>query len=244
MKKFYFILSVILFSAFLNASAWIDIESGAVFTAYNDVQIPSDNGTKFSLKDDITPKTRPFYRIQLGYRFNERHNLFALYAPLTVKSSSRISRDISFQGTTFTEGSVIDATFRFDSYRLTYTYTFYRTDSLLFSAGITGKIRDAEIKLSDAEKSASRKNTGFVPLIHVNIEWFPKNNISLMIDGDGLVAPQGRAEDFLFAFKYYINNNIDIRAGYRFLEGGSDGGGDMYTFSMFNYIITGVQYRF
>ncbi len=244
MKIIYLILSVIFYSAFLNASAWIDIESGAVFTAYNDVQIPSGKGTKFSLKDDITPKTRPFYRIQFGYRFYERHNLFALYAPLTVKSSSRISKDISFHGTTFPKGSDVDATFRFDSYRLTYTYTFYHTDSLLFSVGITGKIRDAEIKLSDAEKSASRKNTGFVPLIHVNIEWFPKKNISFMIDGDGLVAPQGRAEDFLFAFKYYIDSNIDIRAGYRFLEGGSDGGGDVYTFSMFNYIITGVQYRF
>lgn len=244
MKKIYFILSVIFYSAFLNASAWIDLESGAVFTGYNDVQIPSGEGTKFSLKNDITPKTRPFYRIQFGYRFNERHNLFALYAPLTVKSSSRISKDISFQGKTFTEGSDVNATFRFDSYRLTYTYTFYRTDSFFFSAGITGKIRDAEIKLSDADKSASRKNTGFVPLIHVNIEWFPKKNISFMIDGDGLVAPQGRAEDFLFAFKYHFDNNIDIRAGYRFLEGGSDGGGDVYTFSMFNYIITGVQYSF
>jgi len=244
MKIIYLILSVIFYSAFLNASAWIDIESGAVFTAYNDVQIPSGKGTKFSLKDDITPKTRPFYRIQFGYRFYERHNLFALYAPLTVKSSSRISKDISFHGTTFPKGSDVDATFRFDSYRLTYTYTFYHTDSLLFSVGITGKIRDAEIKLSDAEKSASRKNTGFVPLIHVNIEWFPKKNISFMIDGDGLVAPQGRAEDFLFAFKYHFDNNIDIRAGYRFLEGGSDGGGDVYTFSMFNYIITGVQYSF
>lgn len=244
MKKICFTLSVIFYASFLNASAWIDIESGVVFTGYNDVQIPSGKGTKFSLKDDITPKTRPFYRIQFGYRFNERHNLFALYAPLTVKSSSRISKDISFQGTTFTAGSNVNATFRFDSYRLTYAYTFYRTDSLLFSAGITGKIRDAEIKLSDAEKSASRKNTGFVPLIHVNIEWFPINNISFMIDGDGLVAPQGRAEDFLFAFKYYIDSNIDIRAGYRFLEGGSDGGGDVYTFSMFNYITTGIQYRF
>lgn len=40
---------------------FIDTETGAVFTGYNDVAIPGDNGTRFSLSDDLnadTDKTR------------------------------------------------------------------------------------------------------------------------------------------------------------------------------------------
>jgi hypothetical protein len=243
MKKVLFIICFILYVLNVNAAPWIDIEGGAVFTGYNDVQIPSDTGTRFSLKNDITQKTEPFYRIQIGYRISERHDLFALYAPLTVEGKSRIDRTINFQGKTFTSGTEVSSKFRFDSYRLTYTYTFYASDSLILAAGITGKIRDAEITLSDSSGSVSRKNTGFVPLAHFSLEWFFINNFSFLIDGDGLAAPQGRAEDFLFAFNYYFDKQLNLKAGYRILEGGSDGGGDVYTFSMFHYIVYGAQYR-
>ena len=40
-------------AAALPVSFWIDAESGAAFTGYNDVQIPADTGTRFSLADDL-----------------------------------------------------------------------------------------------------------------------------------------------------------------------------------------------
>ena len=58
----------IFFSAFITfmllgwasstvAQALIDLESGFVFTGYNDVRIPGDQGTLFSLKDNLIPNT-------------------------------------------------------------------------------------------------------------------------------------------------------------------------------------------
>jgi hypothetical protein len=225
------------------ASPWIDVEGGSVFTGYNDVRVPNDTGTRFSLKDDISPDTALYYRLQAGYRFGERHNIFALYAPLTVKGESRIARDIRYQGKTFTAGSVVSSEYRFDSYRLSYVYTFFKNDVFMFAAGVTGKIRDAEITLSDSTGKASKRNTGFVPLVHLTAEMLISEKCALMIDGDGLAAPQGRAEDFIFSFNYYFDDNLMLRAGYRILEGGSDGGGKVYTFAMFHYAAAGVQYR-
>jgi len=36
---------------------WLDLETGAAFTGYNDVQIPADTGTAFSLAEDLDPRT-------------------------------------------------------------------------------------------------------------------------------------------------------------------------------------------
>ena len=91
--KLLFRSSIILFftvflSATSNAQAILDLETGAVFTGYNDVQIPGDLGTRFSLKDQLTPDTEFFYRLRLGYTIKSRHTL-SLYTPL-LKRSQRV----------------------------------------------------------------------------------------------------------------------------------------------------------
>lgn len=42
----------------------------------------------------------------------------------------------------------------------------------------------------------------------------------------------------------FAHPDLDLRIGYRLLEGGSDGGGLIYTFSMFLYLGAGVQWGF
>jgi hypothetical protein len=37
---------------------------------------------------------------------------------------------------------------------------------------------------------------------------------------------------------------MELRLGYRILEGGSDGGGSVYTFSMFHYATMGIRWKF
>ena len=51
-----FILSLNVFS--LNGQASFDIETGALSTGYNNVRIPGDQGTLFSLKNDLISKIR------------------------------------------------------------------------------------------------------------------------------------------------------------------------------------------
>lgn len=226
-------------------SFWIDAESGAVFTGYNNVQIPADSGTRFSLADDLEPDPVWFYRLQAGLDMG-RHSAFVLYAPLLVESTGTSTENINFYGETFTAGNDLTGTYKFNSYRFTYAYSFVQRPRFLFAAGLTGKIRDAYIKLEDNAGGTSSKRTdlGFVPLIHLKLQWFATPQFSLLLEGDGLAAPQGRAEDFLLAGVYSPRPDMELRLGYRILEGGSDGGGSVYTFSMFHYATAGIRWIF
>lgn len=45
---------------------WLDLETGAAFTGYNDVRIPADDGTAFSLADNLSPQPVWYYRLLEG----------------------------------------------------------------------------------------------------------------------------------------------------------------------------------
>ena len=222
---------------------WIDGESGAVFTGYNDVQIPDDTGTRFSLSQDLSANPAWFYRLQAGADFG-RHSVSLLFAPLVVSSEGRLDEAVDFAGSSFPAGTELTGRFRFNSYRLTYAYTFYESSTLSLAAGLTGKIRDASISLEGGGEEAKRSNLGFVPLVHLKGHWRFRPAWGLLVEGDGLAAPQGRAEDFFAGLTWAAAPGLTARAGYRILEGGSAGGGSVYTFSLFHYVTAGLRYAF
>lgn len=91
-----------------KAQALLDFETGAVIIGYNEVRIPGDAGTFFSLKDDLTTKTDFFYRIRLNYTIKSRHTLSLLYAPLETKSEGSVPKDIVFEGVKFPANSQLE----------------------------------------------------------------------------------------------------------------------------------------
>lgn len=220
----------------------IDFETGFAFTGYNDVRIPGTTGTLFSLKDDLSPDAVFFVRARFSKYFGKKHFVSVLAAPLRIKSRGILDRDIFFEGILFESGDDVTADYRFDSYRFTYRYMFYDSGRLSAGAGITGKIRDAEIRLTDGFTTTSKKNTGFVPLVNFSIQYFLTDGFSLLLDGDALAAPQGRAEDIFAGAVYSVNPDIGLKAGYRILEGGADND-EVYSFALVNYISAGVFIR-
>ncbi|QEN03426.1 hypothetical protein EW093_01475 [Thiospirochaeta perfilievii] len=245
MKKNIIYLLVFVFIPFLiNAQAFVDVESGLAITGYNNVKIPAEGGTAFSLAAE-TPSGPVFVtRLRIGYTFKQHHTLSILAAPLTVEGNGTIDNNVIFQDKTFLSGSNLTSRYRFDSYRITYRWDFIKKDDLLAGIGITAKLRSADIALMDDTGYAHREDLGVVPLINFRTEWFFYDNFGILLDGDALVTPFGRAEDINLAVMYSSNNNVKYRIGYRLLEGGSDGGGNVYTFSMFHYITAGVTLSF
>ena len=154
MKIFFSSIVIIALTVFLNVSvtaqATIDVETGAVFTGYNDVQIPGDQGTRFSLKDDLTPETMLFYRIRLAHTIKLRHTFSLLYAPLETTSKGSVAKDIFFEGEVFSANTPLRSIYKFNSYRLTYRYDIVRKPRFEIGLGFTAKIRDASIALSSA----------------------------------------------------------------------------------------------
>ena len=80
-----------------------------------------------------------------------------------------------------------------------------------------------------------------MPIINFRLRWKIDEEFSLLVDGDALAAPQGRAADVLFAATYRLSDDFTIRAGYRILEGGADND-EVYNFSLFHYTSVGLSF--
>ena len=241
------VICILLLSFFLNTSlkaqVFIDFETGAVFTGYNDVRIPGDKGTSFSLKDNLIAKTKIFYRFRSGLTIKSRHTFSILYAPLETQSEGSVANNIFFEGVLFQANTQLNGTYKFNSYRLTYRYDILNKPKIVFGLGLTAKIRDAKIRISSPDLTAEKANVGFVPIINFRLWWKINDVVGVLLDGDALAAPQGRAEDILIAATYGVSDNIGIRAGYRILEGGADND-EVYNFALFHYATVGITYTF
>lgn len=240
---FLFLLLSVVRSQPANAQFAIDLESGLVATGYNDVRIPGNTGTFFSLKGDLTPDPNIFFRARVSYTIKSRHTLSLLYAPLKVISKGSIPENILFEGEEFPANTELTGKYVFNSYRLTYRYTIVDRPKLEFGLGFTAKIRDASISLESSELSSVKTNVGFVPIVNFRLLWKVDDKFGLLLDGDALAAPQGRAEDVLVAATYRVSENLGIRAGYRLLEGGADND-EVYNFALFHYASLGLSLSF
>ncbi len=216
------------------AQLQLDVETGAALSGYNKVRIPGEGGTFINFADALEPTPTAFYRLRLSYTINEKHTITALFAPLTIRYNGTFGQELQFFGTTFAAPQPLDVRYQFNSYRLTYRYNFPRTQHFRFGVGATAKIRDAEVEVNGVTKT----NVGFVPLINFRAEWFAKEKLSLVLRGDALVAPQGRAEDVLLAALFYPNRLVTLKLGYRILEGGADND-EVYNFSLIHYAVIG-----
>ncbi|MDZ7336624.1 MAG: hypothetical protein ONB33_14775 [candidate division KSB1 bacterium] len=241
--KFLFILVLQFWTATsLMAQFQIDFETGAVFSGYNDVRIPGDGGTLFSLSEELTIDPSVFFRARIFYDFNPKHHLGLLIAPLSLNSTGQLDRELVFQGKLFPANTPLDATYRFNSYRLIYRYDFLRKERLKLGVGFTAKIRDAEISVRGNGIEGKKTNVGFVPIVHFRLLWNFYDRFGLLLDGDALAAPQGRAEDVMAALSYQLSNRAHLKFGYRALEGGADND-IVYNFALLHYALIGLIFK-
>lgn len=235
--------STMLMAPTARANLSLQIEGGALWQAENSARIPGNSGTKFNLTDFGTGPL-PAYRAYLSYKFGERHEIRALYAPLVFEQDGEFKNVVSFQGASFAASTPTSVHYKFNSYRLTYAYHFEPSDSWQWSLGFTAKVRDAEIGLTQGGLSAKKSNVGFVPLLNVQARYFLLEKWNLRFDLDGMAAPQGRAIDFLAAVEYEIEKNqVYGYAGYRTVEGGADND-EVHNFAWLNQAVAGLNIDF
>ena len=242
---------VVAFALLLSAASsglaqdrWrIDFENGAAISGYNDVGIPGNTGTRFSMTDDLSSDTEYFWRVRADFRFAPKHVLSGLIAPLTINSSGTFDAPVDFAGATFAPGVPTDGTWTFNSYRVTYRYEPWRKDTWMFGIGVSVKVRDAVIRLESNGTAAEKTDLGAVPLINFKFERRLGARAAFLLEGDALAAPQGRAEDIFAGLVFDAGKQWSIKAGYRFLEGGADND-EVYTFAAVHYVAAGVVFRF
>ena len=229
--------------AMAGTTQTLDTEGGWVFPGDNDVRIPGDSGTKLSLTEDLSADPFPAWRARYTVRLAGKHDLGLLAAFLTMRSEGTLDQSVDFNGTTFPAGTALESTFRFNSYRFTYRHLLYGSPKFQFRFGASAKVRDAAIRLEGEGQESEKTDLGFVPLLSISAVWLAHPRLHLVLDGDALAAPQGRAEDVLLAAVAPLNRHVSLKAGYRILEGGADND-EVYTFSLFHYAVAGMAVRF
>ncbi len=225
------------------AQWFLDFENGLVMSGYNDVQIPGDTGTRFSLTEDLKTDASYFFRARFGYRWKSGHNISVFAAPLTLKAEGEVDKELVFFEETFPPNTPLNATYTFNSYRLTYRYDFVRKPKWEVGIGFTAKIRDAVVQVDGGGKSSKKTNVGFVPLLNFRILWQFHKEWGLLLEGDAAAAAQGRAEDVLLALQYSLSEKVRLRAGYRIIEGGADVE-EVYNFSLIHFFSAGLTISF
>lgn len=227
-----------------HALPWsLDFEAAMVNTARNDIAVPGETGTRFSLVDDLKTDEDVAFRLRLGRQIGDRHHLSALYAPLRLHAAGTPGFVIDYQDATFAADADLSAVYEFNSYRLTWRFDAVRRPSLDLGLGLTAKVRDAFIELSDGQTTARKENVGFVPLAHLRLDWRWTGKLGLLLEADALAAPQGRAEDALLALALRPWDQGTMRLGYRVLEGGADND-EVYSFALIHYYVFSWSQRF
>lgn len=246
MKHFLFLSLACLLSFPLFAQLRISVESGLTFSQYNDVRVPNGEaevGTLFSFTEDFTvDEPGLFLRFELAYLINDKHTIELTAAPLQLDFRDAQLPAIDFASTTFT-GAGIDGRYEFNTYRASYRYRLIQKPKVSLDLGASLLVRDARIALSQSGRTAEDTDLGFVPLISFEFNYSPTEKLALLLKGDALVGPQGRAEDvFGGVLIDLLNDQLQLKAGYRLIEGGADVD-QVYNFAFIHFADVGLVFR-
>lgn len=244
----------ILFASFLLTSTTLvaadesrfslELEAGPTWQSSNDVQIPNDEtGTRFSLKDLVGAGPWPAARVYFTWNINSRHGLRVLLAPLSYTETGIFDDNVLFAGEAYSSGVPTEATYQFNSWRVSYRYKFKDGERWKLWVGFTAKARDAKIELRQGDTTSKDTDLGFVPLAHFAADWRFADRWHFIADLDGLAGGPGRAIDLALKIGYDINDRWSVTAGYRTVEGGADVD-DVYNFAWFNSAAVSGVVRF
>lgn len=243
MKYLYPLIFIIILSIPAHAQLRLSIESGYVTTQYNEVRVPNGGqapGTLFSFNDDFAEGGSGYFlRGEIAYLINERHTFEITAAPLVLDYQSSSQSDILFAGATFS-GENVEGQYKFNTYRLSYRYKLVNRSRFSFDLGASLLVRDARIALIHPTVEAEDTDLGYVPLVSFELTYDIGDRLSVFLKGDALVGPVGRAEDIFAGLLYeVIDDIVQIKAGYRVIEGGADVY-QVYNFAYFHFADFGL----
>lgn len=219
----------------------VELEAGATWQSYNDVRIPNDaSATRFSLRKLAGSGPWASGRAYLTWQPARRHQLRLLLAPFSLTETGTAATPISFAAASYAPGQPVQATYTFNSYRLTYRYRAHQGTRTIVWIGFTAKIRDAVIALQQGGTTSQKDDLGFVPLIHLAAQWTVAPGWNLGLDADAIAGGPGRAEDVAVKLGRDLGRRWTVQAGYRMVEGGADVD-PVYTFAWLHSAVVSIK---
>ncbi|MFO7660330.1 MAG: hypothetical protein R6V77_05405 [Candidatus Cloacimonadaceae bacterium] len=226
-----------------------EVETGLINTGYNDVRVPGEGGSLFSMKDDLKAKQAFHFRFRLTQPLAAKHRLIFMYAPLKVKSSGRIDREYAEEFFEFQDMQVpadlvpsidFDGEYRLDTYRQTYLFDLLTLKNTVLSAGASVEIRDEAIKIYSADRYGRKTDTNVVFSVNFRALTNLNEKLALVANGNVLIDSKNRAEDIFLGASYKILKDSRLNVGYRLIERKTDKP-EIYNSAMFHLLTVGID---
>jgi hypothetical protein len=219
------------------------MEAGPVWQSRNDIEIPNDGtATRFSLADTAGNGPWPAGRLSFTWNIKGRHGLRLLAAPLGLTETGSLDSPVLFAGEAYAADVPVEATYRFNSYRVTYRYRFKQGERWTWWAGFTLKVRDAKVALRQGGVTSEDTDLGLVPLAYLRGDRRFGERWHFLLDLDALGGGPGRAEDLALKLARDVGDRWRFAFGYRTIEGGADVD-EVYSFAWLHYAVVSGSYR-
>ena len=204
----------------------------------------------------------PFFRYEADMALQKKHHIVFLYQPLTIVTQSEITESFRYNEVDYSpEDGLLDLTYAFDFWRISYLFDLYDTGAFFFSPGISLQIRNASIafRAGGSDKGTVSDGIGPVPIIKMRTGYRWDSGVSLQFEGDGFYASNkfingaeypftGYIYDLSVRTNYEINTRSSAYLNVRFLGGGAEGtnNSDEYTYNDLHTMgfTLGYKYRF
>lgn len=125
-------------------------------------------GTRVDVDDDLNLDDSEGLFAEAGLNFGPLH-LSAAYIPLSFEGSGALTRDIDFNGTTFTATTDIDSEVEINLYDVGLTWYLINIDDLpvrfQFGPEIAVKLADAEVSISDGTTTETESVFAPIPTV-------------------------------------------------------------------------------
>ncbi len=173
------------------------------------------------LKDDLNlgKESKPFVRIRAELPL-VLPNIYLMATPMSFEGSGTLTRDISFNGQTFTGGFNVDSKVKLDHYDLALFYPIpalktATLDKLNIDLGLNARKFDFEGTINQGGITASKTLSIYVPMIFVGIQVKPVSAFSIEAEVRGMAYSNSHYYDYIGRLRVNPIPLVFIAAGYR-----------------------------
>jgi hypothetical protein len=235
-------------SARLFDSLVVDYEVGAVYLFQNDGRYGA-NGSAYTAREVGQQRNLAVaQRLAIEARL-ARHTLIATWAPVDLTTRTTLTRDFTFQSSTFPNQTVVDHRYLFDGYRLSYLFGLVRASRFTLGVGASVQVRNASVEFRTVDAAlaqfAVERDIGVVGALKVRAR-FDADILYAQADVDffntfGLGLPAG-IHDVALTLGMPLFKGLDLVLRLRLVGGGASvPSRDLFNWGNFGFALIGLR---
>jgi len=183
------------------------------------------NGTLVDFKTLLNLKNQVFPEGRLTIRLVPKHKLRGEYVPMHFKQSiASLGSDFKFNGQTYTKGTAVDSTMRWNEWYFAYEFDPIVTERAYVGAMAAVSSLNISAATADATQNGTASVNIMMPGLGATGRFYVSENVS--VSGDFLyfylpgsdTSTHGHIMNTNFYLTYNINKHLGAQVGYKFYD--------------------------